>query len=198
MDHRSLSDWVLSISSPLVKFFSAEWLLTGTKRPNGGDIVFLRALITAAWIYILAIALKNGFDLIEMRGDVGPTVPWFGGIFAATYFTYYSRFSSQWMYLATLFNQINGIEARTARDSETSKMILDKWKAGFLEDAEDLHLATKRIFVSVVRRWGHDQDVAKHYEELTPFGKARLKDFIKDVDAAYELYEKQEAAKRRA
>jgi hypothetical protein len=36
---------------------------------------------------------------------------------------------------------------------------LAEWKAGFIEDAQDLHLALKPLFASVIRAWGSEAEV---------------------------------------
>jgi hypothetical protein len=139
--------------------------------PNGGTIVFLRTLFTSIQIFILTIIasswasqpscicgfLKSSADIIPDR------VQWFGAIFAATYVVFYSRFSSQWSYLADLYNQIMQTrvtilaEAKTENEKSVVNKLLDKehplskWMAGFIEDADALHLAGKPMFAATIQ-----------------------------------------------
>lgn len=178
-------------------FFSAEWLLTGTKRPNGGDIVFARAVWVAFWVYLLAFLLQHDIDTTRTREltiqaigkDLRNTVPWFGAIFAAAYVALYTRFSSQWLYLANLYNHIFEAEARTAGEpSGQAAPVLAQWKAGFIEDAEELHLSTKGLFVSVVRRWALDKTVQGYFINNAPGGEKRLNILIGAVNNAFYLH----------
>lgn len=187
----------LSPYSRLIEVLSFETLLTGTKRPNGGDIILLRTVGITAWLYVLALMLKQGLDpdrtwefsqrelLIELRG----TLPWIGAIFAAVYASLYARFSSQWLYLAGLYNQIKAIEARTTGpvSGETPRIIAE-WKAGFLEDAQELHLATKRLFISIIKIWGEDPAVREEFIRNTPGGEERFNDLMNDVQNTYTLH----------
>jgi hypothetical protein len=177
---RSIADWLLKCISPIVTSLSFEWILTSTKRPNGGEIVFLRALLIALWVYLLAIAIKHGVDPTRTRElsfrefeiEVCGTLPVLGAILAAVYFALYARFAAQWTYLANLYNQIKEAEARTV-DNGGAKPIIAAWKAGFLEDAEELHLATKRVFAPILRVWGQDAAVEACFITNTPGGKPR-------------------------
>lgn len=185
---KSVVDRLLKYWAPIVKFVSCEWLLTSTRHPNGGDIIGLRALLTAFWIYSVIFLLKLFLDSwTELFGEL----KLFGAIFAATYVALYARFASQWTYLANLYNQIKATEARTARDDdEASKSIIAAWKAGFLEDAEELHLATKGVFVSVLKIWGDDDAVRKCFIKNTPGGEKRFDALMGDVKNAYERHER--------
>jgi hypothetical protein len=43
---------------------------------------------------------------------------------------------------------------------------LNGWKAGFIEDAETLHLVTKPLFAGVIHTWlTHNDSVVKMYKE---------------------------------
>ena len=98
---------------------SGEWLLR--RYANGGAVVLARTIITTAVIFVLAIGLKSrleatatwAFDLTAFREAAFEDFAWLGAIFAATYAAYYSRFASQWNYLAGLYNQIMAIELQT-------------------------------------------------------------------------------------
>jgi hypothetical protein len=186
---------VVKLASPLVEWLSFEKFLTAGRRPNGGDIILLRTFGITIWLYLLAVILTQGLDperswnfsMRDLLVALRDTLPWAGAIFAVVYASLYARFSSQWMYLAGLYNQIKGIEARTAgTDSQT---IIAEWKAGFLEDAQELHLATKRLFVSVIKAWGEDPAVKQEFIKNTPGGEDRFNDLIGSVNEAFRLYE---------
>jgi len=182
--------------SQFVHLVSFEWLLDS--RANGGDIILLRSLLIALAVYLLAIGIKHGidptriasFDLRELQLEVGRTIPWLGAIFAAAYVALYARFSSQWMYLADVYNRIKEAEARTARDDYPgSKEAIAAWKAGFIEDASELHLATKSVFVSILRAWGETEEVKRQFIANTPGGEHRFNALMERVRAAYKRHE---------
>ena len=171
---KKLFEYLVVGSGWVVSLFSCEWLITKTKHPNGGEIVFLRALLIALVVYLLTIAAKHGLDplrtrspdLAEFRAELAASLPIFGAIFAAVYFALYARFASQWLYLSNLYNKIVETEARTTDDARTVK-ILAGWKADFLEDALDLHLATKRVFAPIVLQWASVEAVKDHFVDHT-------------------------------
>ncbi|MBI3897619.1 MAG: hypothetical protein HY308_04890 [Gammaproteobacteria bacterium] len=117
-------------------------------------------------------------------------IPTLGTIFAASYFGLYARFASQWSYLANLYNQIKATETVIADGDTKGLRVIAEWKAGFMEDAQDLHLATKKNVVSTILIWGSDKAVSKAFADHTPGGKERFNALIKDVKAAYDLHEK--------
>lgn len=174
-------DGLLKLLGYLTVAFSFEWLLTRTRRPNGGDIILARAILTALWMYMLAIFARNRFTLCGLWGLILETLPWFGAIFAAIYFALYARFASQWTYLANVYNQIKGVEVRAPNSAKARKKIAE-WKAGFLEDAEVLHLATHRVFSSVLKVWGNEKLVEAAYCKNTPGGKVRFDLLMRDVE----------------
>jgi hypothetical protein len=113
-------------------------------------------------------------------------LPWFGAIFASVYIALYARFASQWTYLANVYNSIKETEARVASDVKAVPIIAD-WKAGFLEDAEHLHLATKGTFVATIKIWGEDKNVEKTFVENTPGKEKRFADLMDTVRKVYEI-----------
>lgn len=69
-----------------------------------------------------------------------------GATFGATYAALYTRFSSQWTYLAGLYNQLMATQAHAPIDNDPERAgIYLAWEAAFIEDADDLHLSTKPI-----------------------------------------------------
>ncbi|GAF89619.1 unnamed protein product, partial [marine sediment metagenome] len=157
----------------IVTALSFECLLTKLKLPNGGSVIVLRALLTAAWLYATALVLRNlldpsrtwEFNPLELRNQLLQTGAWFGAIFAAFYTALYARFASQWTYLANLYNQIKGAESRAWEKGSNvdHNPALAAWKAGFIEDAEELHLATKPLFASVIRVWACQENVKQAF-----------------------------------
>jgi hypothetical protein len=85
------------------------------------------------------------------------TLPWIGAIFAFTYLALYTRFASQFNYLAGAYNQIVAVRAQIrgtapteAQSDPDNNVSIQAWEAGFVEDAQELHLATKKIFSTAV------------------------------------------------
>lgn len=158
---------------------SGEFLLD--ERPNGGTVIFLRAVITATVIYALALAIRARLapeatwcpSGSAARVLIHDTVGWFGAIFAATYAALYARFASQWAYLANLYNEIKSAEVRMA-SGEGPKKALAAWKAGFIEDAEEVHLHTKAVHAAVIVNWLEDPAIREAYEKDVPGSTARL------------------------
>ncbi len=180
----------------LVRLLSFEWILTSTNRPNGGDIVLVRSLLVSLWMYCLFIGITHAadsnrlsvFSLEQFWSEFGKSLAVFGALLAAIYLALYARFSAQWSYLAQLYNQIKNAEVTA--DPEKSRDALAKWKAGFLEDAEELHLATKRTFSPIIKAWAAEELVAAAYRSHTPGGQARLDKLKGKVEIAYEKISK--------
>jgi hypothetical protein len=106
------------------------------------------------------------------------TLPWFGAFFTGVYVALYSRFSSQWTYLAGLYNQIMAVLARP----ESDPRVMAGWKAGFIEDADDLHLALKPMYAVIIKKLAEEEDVVKDFEDDAPGGKQRLQELLVDVN----------------
>jgi hypothetical protein len=170
------------------KFWSAltgEWMLR-RGCPNGGTIIFLRSLQVSATIYAVALLLHTGsygqwswafwtcIDSGQVKKDLTSNLQWLGAIFAAVYTALYARFASQWSYLAGVCNQMREALVRTA---EPDRDHLVMWRAGFIEDALDLHLATKRMFRPFLLRMLDMPPVAAKFDNYTVSGekeRARL------------------------
>lgn len=182
--HKSLrAIWRFWDSS--IEVLSFEFFLTRLKRSNGGSIIILRTVLTTTWLFLVILILRNlldpertgVFSMEEFRVQLIEIGPWFGGIFAGTYTALYARFASQWTYLANLYNQIKAVEARKGPSTgaaDGSNRPLQSWKAGFIEDADSLHLATKPLFASVVNAWAQEEGVIQEFDKNTPGGKERL------------------------
>jgi hypothetical protein len=191
MPTKSFLDLLVAGAGWLVSVLSCEWLVTKTKHPNGGEIVFLRALLIAVFMYLFTIAAKHGLDpmrstsldLHEFRSELAAGLPVFGAIFAAVYFALYTRFASQWLYLSNLYNKIIETEARVAAN-EAAKIYIAGWKADFLEDAADLHLATKRVFAPIVVKWAGDCDVKTSFISHPSHTERMFDALVRDATAA--------------
>ena len=140
----------------MIRWLSGEWLLDD--RPNGGTVVVLRALWIGVLGYIATIAVTEllrpntswVFSPAALRAAIFVNLKVGGAIFAGAYTALYARFASQWSYLASVYNQIMAAQVRGAPSDSEGRHALECWKAGFIEDAEDLHLATKPMFAGVI------------------------------------------------
>ena len=172
-----------------VKWASIEWLLTSHHWENGGAAIFVRSTLIASQIYFVVLALKNGIDPeltwtfseVELRRQLIDTLPWFGTIFAGVYIALYSRFASQWTYLANVYNQIKAAECKGECEPEA----LAEWKAGFIEDADELHLVDKRLFASVLHAWGHEKSVKEKFIHHASGGDKRFEKLMNRVDNVF-------------
>jgi len=183
---------IIHFAGRLISLFSGEYLLLWRRYPNGGTIVFLRSLHVALVLFVGALLLMNfldpkaerSFSLYEMRVQVLEHLTWFGAIFAAVYALLYARFSSQWTYLAGVYNQIKAAQVRDKPAPEA----LAEWKAGFIEDCDDLHLIRKDMFASIVHEWltsesDHGPGVRENFDRYTPGGKTRREKIQSEVAA---------------
>jgi hypothetical protein len=181
---------------------SFEWLLTPTQ-PNGGDIVLLRAVCVALEMVLVTLILMNVLDpclswyfsVHALQTQLIELSPWFAAATGAVYAALYTRFSSQWSYLATLYNQIKQTEVQllgnTAEGVSNAKDKLAQWKAGYIEDAQDLHLHTKPNIAGIIHFWSQDSTVADAFIKGAPGGQARWDKVQADVSAAYSIASKQ-------
>jgi hypothetical protein len=175
---------------------SFEWLLTST-RPNGGDIVLARSLCVALELTAIALVVRNVIDpdlgWTFSRANLGSQViefaPWFVAAAGAVYAALYARFSSQWGYLAALYNQIKQVEIELlhagASDEQKAKEKLAQWKAGYIEDAQDLHLHTKGNIAGIIHFWGSDAEVINAFTSWAPGGQKRWDRIRDEVQLAY-------------
>jgi hypothetical protein len=176
----------VSCISSILKWATFESLLE--ERPNGSTVIVLRSICTSAVIYGVALGLRNlidprnswAFNLTELRRQVVETGTWLGPLLGASYASFYSRFSSQWSYLANLYNQIKQIEC----GSPTAQSVVDL-KAAFIEDADELHLLRKPIFASTIRVWLTIDAVRQSFIDTAPGGKQRLEYLQGIIDDVY-------------
>lgn len=164
----------------MIHHLSCEFVLK--RMPNGGTAVLIRSTIISLCLYLMAIALKSritpgttwSFDPTAFRALIADTIPWFGAIFAGVYAALYSRFASQWNYLASLYNQIMQAAVENPPNGVSHESALRLWQAGFIEDAEDLHLAGKPMFASVIRSMLSRSEVRAYFIAHSPGGAERL------------------------
>lgn len=150
----------------ILSFLSAEWILK--HRANGGDAVLLRTLFISSWLYLLAIAIRSysepgallSFSIPEFKQQIGETLPWLGAILGATYAALYSRFSSQWAYLANLYNEQMAYSC-SLPEGELYYENFTAWQAAFIEDAMLTHLATKKGFNVAIYEMLQEEDIVK-------------------------------------
>ena len=186
----------------LFHYLSGEFLLNlPRRRSNGGTIILVRSLITSTFIYGLAILMSElldpstrmEFSWVALCSALKNTLPWYGAIFAGVYAALYARFSSQWSYLAGVYNQIKATEAQVAASSDlTSRagQVVTEMKAGFIEDADELHLALKPMFAALIRTWSEDERVRTEFAKYAPGGRGRLELLLRDVNRVIQNYEK--------
>tara|TARA_R110002072_G_scaffold152261_1_gene301884 strand:- start:1029 stop:1493 length:465 start_codon:yes stop_codon:yes gene_type:complete len=148
------------------------------RQNNGGAVIAARALLTSLILFLFAIA----FDCL-FNPEESVKITWLFIVFGAAYAAFYSRFVSQWSYLANLYNQIKGVEC----NKESNELILAQWKAGFLEDADFLHLSCKKNFASIINEWGKNPEVKAAYVAHSPGGQEGFDDLMKKVKKVLEV-----------
>ena len=164
----------------MIRHLSCEFVFK--RMPNGGTAVLIRSAIISVYLYLIAIAFKSRiapgatwhFDPTAFRALIAETIPWFGAIFAGVYIALYSRFASQWNYLASLYNQIMQAEMGNPPNGISQESVLRLWQAGFIEDAEDLHLAGKPMFAAVIRSMLVKPQIRADFIVHAPGGAKRL------------------------
>jgi hypothetical protein len=187
-------------------WLSGEYLLTRVKFPNGGTVVFLRSMQVTLVAFSGAIALRlladpaaeAAFSIHEFRAQMADHLPWAGTIFAAAYALLYARFASQWSYLASMYNQIKAAQAK--RD-DGNTLALAQWKAGFIEDCEDLHLLRKEMFLPTARAWLDSTEadgllVRECFEKYTRDGKRRLSEIDEVIGSSWGTASKSDQKRR--
>jgi hypothetical protein len=170
--------------------------------PNGGTAVIIRSSVISILLYAIAITIKSGlapnailtFDFTELKSVISETIPWFGAIFAGVYVALYSRFASQWNYLASLYNQIMATAIQTPPNNPDAEDNLHRWQAAFIEDAEDLHLASKPMFASIIKGLLEDEKIRTYFRDHAPGGEKRLRALeervSKALDSSSRIHEK--------
>ena len=181
----------------VARFFTAEYLLD--RNSNGGDIVLARSLIVASKLTALTLILKNlidpcigyNFSWSALRQQCIDLAPWGSAVAGATYLALYDRFKSQWTYLAALYNQIKQAEIEAEIEIECSEVVrskklkkLKQWKAGYIEDAVEMHLHIKGNVAGIIKYWIRDPEVKNFFEKYSPSG-CRCSQLTSEVEIAY-------------
>jgi hypothetical protein len=178
-----------------LEFVSGEYLLTRLGHSNGGTVVLLRSLHVSAIVFAFALLAINVLDPArggpfcadELRRQLLENGKWFGALFGAAYAALYARFASQWSYLAGVYNQIKAAQARKDHD----EVAVAEWRAGFIEDCDELHLVRKPMFASIVHAFLSDDmpaaaEIRKAFDLHTPGGEARRLRIESEVKAVVE------------
>jgi hypothetical protein len=164
----------------ILNILTGEFILN--HMPNGGTAVVLRSAFVTAYMYGLALALKSytsecavlSFSAEQLVLEVNETIPWAAAIFGAVYVALYTRFSSQWSYLADLYNQQLAL-AVTITDEQLNGDNFVRWQAAFVEDAVCMHLAKKEGFSNAVYMTLQDSGVREALEKDPGFGKDKFR-----------------------
>jgi hypothetical protein len=171
----------------IVCWLSGEWLLNSGRRPNGGTVVIQRSLFVTFWVMSVSLLVFNVVNpcgdcilsIKALRHQLIAVAPWTAGVFGGVYLALYTRFAAQWSYLANVYNQIKQAEALGVEDFDA----LAQWKAGFIEDAINLHLAKKPIFASAIGTWAQIPAVKRAFWDFTADGPVRWSEDIESIIA---------------
>lgn len=170
-----------------VGFLSGEFILCN--RENGGTAVLLRSLWVTVLICVIVLPIKSylakdtelAFSASELKVELGQMIPWFGAVFAGAYAAFYTRFAAQWGYLASLYNQIMATTAAGQSGQFPNRTSIN-WNAAFIEDAQDLHLARKSMFASVIRAHLNDPHVVRVFLDSVENGQHRLRELERQLN----------------
>jgi hypothetical protein len=154
---------------------------------NGGAMIAARAVLSGVLIY--AFLTGAGLWLSppeqwDIKKRVFDTLPWLGAIAGGMYAFLYARFASQWSYLSSVYHQIKGVECSGCQDPSA----MAEWKAAFIEDCDEVHLARKPTFAAIIATWGRDAGVSAAFQQSVPGRGARLEALVSAADAASGLH----------
>lgn len=153
-----------------VSILSGEWILK--LWPNGGTVVALRTLLTGGLISGVSMSILKficNSDLCSLE-----CFKIYGAIFAGVYTVFYSRYAAQWTFIANLYNKIKETEVRMDFNNKESVRHLKQWKASFIQDANELHLATKPKFASIIQSWIRDGSIVELLNGNPVFGEQKF------------------------
>lgn len=179
--------------SRFTKLVSGEFMLDVGYRygyANGGTMIFLRSVWVTLWLFLLALLLHSGtyadwtwnvclwrLDATKFKKEIANNVPWLGAIFAGAYVALYTRFSAQYSYLQQAYNQLMETSASAPRD-ECASEVIHSWWAAFIEDAQDLHLATKGSFAVAIWFMLEEPEVYRDFEKYAIGRHERVNELI--------------------
>jgi hypothetical protein len=177
------------MTNQVKRVLSGEWLLTN--RCNGGFVVLFRAMWVAIPVYVFSVALMEifdpksqaGFSSVALSARISETLAWFGAIYGAVYAALYARFSSQWQYLAQLYNQLMEFGFSEEAKDPTNADRWNNWRAGFIEDACTLHLASKPMFAAAIFQMISEPGVQNAFRQSTLDGDAHLAKLGRELSA---------------
>jgi hypothetical protein len=178
----------------LLRIASAEFIFRVRGLANGSGVIVLRSLWVALWVtglflvvaYWTSARFASGMappigtesPLESARFWMNSVIAWFGAVFGFTYAGLYARFSSQWAYLADLYNSIKRAQFDKAlappqqASSDVVAAAIADMKHAFVEDAVLLHLACKESFCVAVASWLQDPAVKQAIVEEASDGLA--------------------------
>lgn len=152
----------------MLHWISGEFLLK--KRPNSGGVVLMRSVLVSTVLFLLAIGIHSyldpasalTFSAEQCAAVIRSNLAWYGAILGGVYAALYSRYSSQWQYLAGLYNQLMAAEDAKPRSTldgpQRRRRVL--WWHAFIADAKDLHLALKPSFATAIWYLLKEEDIA--------------------------------------
>lgn len=189
------SECILRAWKTFTHYFSGEWLLK-LSGANGGGVILSRSLLVACQLTATTLILRNLIDPeltqccsgSEFAKQIMEIAPWFAAAVGAVYAALYARFSAQWSYLASVYNQIKQSEVELYGAGPVNDEALNKlaeWKAGYIEDAHTLHLHAKESVAATIHFWGMDELVEKAFINTVTGGQARLNHVMTAASAAY-------------
>jgi len=169
----------------ITNFMSAEWILKAV--PNSGAVVFVRSIFISVVLYLPAIGAFSllapdstlSLDWSELRRLTHDHFVWVGALMGVIYTSLYARFSSQWQYLASLYNQIKELECQFPIESlndTNQRRARAEWAHAFISDAIELHLATKDTFSTAIREMLNDYQIRRRVRGVT---EEEHRDFVK-------------------
>ena len=174
-------EWMWGVMDGMIWLVSGEWLLR--HRANGGTVILLRALLISGVIFLIGIGIDQrlapnstwSFDRGRLIAAVQEHLTWLGALFAGAYTALYTRFASQWQYLAGLYNNIMSTQAKAPADQNPERQrVYNNWKAAFIEDADNVHLALKPLYASLIKDMLRNAAVRTAFVQNTVGGAERL------------------------
>ncbi len=152
----------------IIEIVSGEIVLRSCA--NSGMVVLGRSSWISIEFFLLAIGIYSilsplsawGFDAEVFRCLIREKFEWFGALMGVTYLSLYSRFSSQWQYLADLYNRIKAADCERPISESTpleERNPRNEWRHAFIADAIELHLARKKTFKTAIKEMLKDHEV---------------------------------------
>lgn len=187
----------------LLRIASAEFILRVRGLANGSGVIVLRSLWVASWVTAVFVVVAYWTSARIASGTAAPigsdsahepalfwmnsVIAWFGAVFGFTYAGLYARFSSQWTYLADLYNSIKRAQFDKAlappqqASSDGVAAAIADMKHAFVEDAVLLHLACKASFCVAVASWLQDPAVKQAIVDEASDGLATYSRLFSDA-----------------